>query len=53
MVVDYDVTPARITDGFSCAATETLTMATTNYVITDADVAQVLLITDGFLTNPR
>jgi hypothetical protein len=57
MIVDHDITaladitPVCITDGFSCAATETLIMATTNYVITDADVGQVLPITDGFLTN--
>ena len=62
MIVDHDITaraditpvcitPVCITDGFSRAATETLIMATTNYVITDADVGQVLPITDGFLTN--
>ena len=51
MIVDHDITAVCITEGFSCAATETLIMATTSYVITDADVGRVLPITDGFLTN--
>src|SRR3984957_15119816 len=51
MIVDHDITAVCITEGFSCAATETLIIATTNYVITDADVGRVLPITDGFLTN--
>jgi hypothetical protein len=51
MIVDHDITAVCITEGFSCAATETLIIATTNYLITDADVGRVLPITDGFLTN--
>ena len=51
MIVDHDITAVCTTEGFSCAATETLIMATTSYVITDADVGRVLPITDGFLTN--
>jgi hypothetical protein len=47
VIVDHDITAVCITDGFSCAATETLIIATTNYVITDADVDQVLPITGG------
>jgi len=51
MIVDHDITAVCITEGFSCAATATLIMATTSYLITDADVGRVLPITDGFLTN--
>jgi hypothetical protein len=51
MIVDHDITAVCLTEGFSCAATATLIMATTSYLITDADVGRVLPITDGFLTN--